>query len=363
MAAEAQRVWIWSAMLALATLTAPVQACDIPVFQYALEFWRADPYEAIVFYRGEMPPAADRALALLYDTGTRSNLLVREVGLADESAPVLADQPTAGQPLPWMVLRYPVQAEERRVVWAGPLKPDAIEAIIDSPARRQIVEALVKRKAGVWVLLSSGDGARDRSARAVLDQELARLERTLELPVNAPDQAPISFAVIEVNREDPRERAFVHMLLGSESDLAEQNVPMVFPIYGRGLVLYALVGDGINEWTIGEAAEFLVGPCSCQARSQNPGLELLISTDWNSQVEVTVADVFSAGSLAGFSDRAERAERMLMETGPAPAATRDGEDRYPKSVGIIAVLSLFGVGVALAAALIVLMGRKGAARI
>jgi hypothetical protein len=54
----------------------------------------------------------------------------------------------------------------------------------------------------------------------------------------------------------------------------------VFPVFGQGRVLYALVGAGINEMTIAETCGFLVGACSCQVKALNPGTDLLIWADW-----------------------------------------------------------------------------------
>jgi len=40
------------------------------------------------------------------------------------------------------------------------------------------------------------------------------------------------------------------------------------------------VGKGINKDNLEEYATFLCGPCSCEAKSQNPGLDLLFAADW-----------------------------------------------------------------------------------
>ena len=71
------------------------------------------------------------------------------------------------------------------------------------------------------------------------------------------------------------------MLLASEEDLRGfQNEPMAFPIFGQGRVLYALVGKGIKVETVDRAAQFLIGSCSCQVKEQNPGVDLVMATDW-----------------------------------------------------------------------------------
>jgi hypothetical protein len=37
----------------------------------------------------------------------------------------------------------------------------------------------------------------------------------------------------------------------------------------------------LNADLIRELTEFLCGACSCQVKEQNPGFDLLLTTDWN----------------------------------------------------------------------------------
>jgi hypothetical protein len=76
-------------------------------------------------------------------------------------------------------------------------------------------------------------------------------------------------------------------LLNSESDLRDYKEPMAFPVFGRGRVLYAVVGQGISADTIRKASSFIAGPCSCQVKEQNPGFDLLLSCDWDELVGET----------------------------------------------------------------------------
>ena len=99
-----------------------------------------------------------------------------------------------------------------------------------------------------------------------------------------PIELRVGFSVVTLNRDDPAEKALLEMLLGSESDLEELKQPMAFPVIGRGRVLYALVGKGIFEDTIAIASRFVVGPCSCQVKDQNPGFDLLMKVDWDDRV-------------------------------------------------------------------------------
>jgi len=104
------------------------------------------------------------------------------------------------------------------------------------------------------------------------------------------------------------------MLLNSEADLNDFDAdPMVFPIFGRGIILYGIVGKGINEWNIREAAEFITGECSCQAKLLNPGVDMLISTNWDKQIK-RITDPGIANPLTGmgdFSNKEEEVRRRL----------------------------------------------------
>ena len=119
------------------------------------------------------------------------------------------------------------------------------------------------------------------------------------------------------------------MLLGSEEDLAESKEPIAFPIYGRGCVLYALVGKGINAETIDEACAFLVGPCSCIVKEENPGVDLLVSADWDGQVRRQAVPERALPELTGFS-------AFLEASSQTSGASKIAEPPPAKSAGLVA---------------------------
>lgn len=282
-----------SAAVVLAWGAAAAISCPIPVFQYALEYWSADAYEVTVYHQGGLSQERRKALTLLTDAeaegGTCANLKVRIHDMSEEENIELPAEATS---LPYVQVSYPVNVRLRDPVWSGGLSVQAVRSLLNSPVRKKLGSLLLARKTAVWVLLEGKEQSKNDAAFETLQKELSRLERALVLPESAAweDQVvqiydTISFDVIRLRRDDPREQVLIQMLLGSESDLMEfDDVPMVFPVYGRGLVLYALVDKGINHWTVGEAAKFLAGPCSCQIKAGNPGLDLLMSVDWKTNV-------------------------------------------------------------------------------
>ena len=150
----------------------------------------------------------------------------------------------------------------------------------------------------MWVFLASGDPAKDAAAIKALEERLDYLAGVMNLPkldeqdiknglVSVPgDGLRLAFSMVKVKRDDPAETAFVAMLMASEEDLAGfTQEPMVFPIFGQGRALYALVGKGIRAETIDEAAQFLIGSCSCQVKEQNPGMDIAMAVDWRQMVK------------------------------------------------------------------------------
>lgn len=299
-----RRLWIPTLSLSLGLCGAVALACNVPVFRYALERWPADLYEVVILHDGPLAPADNAKLNALRESSQKSavsaNFRVRAVEVGETKDPQLVelwnDHNQKGQPL--MVSLYPRQAQEvpDRLVTTSPLSDEAIERLIDSPVRREVVRKLLEGESAVWIFVPSGDPAQDDSALKMLKAQVRRNQEELELPpqdeieadeffrAETPIELRLGFAIVTLDREDPREQFLLSMLLGSEPDLEQLKQPMAFPVIGRGRVLYALVGKGIFEDTISMASRFVVGPCSCQVKDQNPGFDLLLAVDWNEKL-------------------------------------------------------------------------------
>jgi hypothetical protein len=278
---------------------AVAHACNVPVFRFALERWRPDPYRVVLFHRGPLSDTEREMIRPLEEQQDKAlaNLAVRTVDLADESA--LSEESAAdhalfeavGKPgLPWFVVQYPAHLRIPKPAWAGPLNREFVAAAIDSPIRRELARRLVDGQTAVWLLLESGEPEKDDSAAKLLEEQLKKLEQELELPelTASPEDAlatalplKVKFSLIRVPRNVSEEHALVAMLIGSEPDLAERSDAMVFPVFGRGRALLPLVGAGITAKNIEEAAAFLTGPCSCEVKEQNPGFDLLLAAGWD----------------------------------------------------------------------------------
>ena len=235
----------------------------MPVFRYALEHWDADAY------RVTAPKGAKVPENYVVTTGTE----------------------------PKIELRQPASSRNDAVIWSAPFSEANVAVLVDSPARKQLAERLANGESAVFVFLESGDATKDVAALKALEERLDYLGGVMNLPklddqdiknglVSIPgDGLRLAFSVVKVKRDDPAEAAFIAMLLASEEDLRGFNEPMAFPIFGQGRALYALVGKGIRAETIDEAAQFLIGSCSCQVKEQNPGMDIAMAVDWKQLVK------------------------------------------------------------------------------
>ncbi len=282
----------------------PAHACNIPVFRYALERWRAeradDLYAVIIFHCGplsaEQKAAAEALQKLGDERAPKANLVVE---LVDVAGKMTLEQQKLWQAqkepsLPWLVLRYPDSPEQAPTPWAGPLSESNVRLLTDSPARKEIARRILSGDSVVWVLLESGDKEQDDAAAKLLQAELKRLEKVVELPeglgegsVKLLSELPvhIAFSVVRVSRADPAEQALVGMLLHSEDDLPQEKGPMAFPVFGRGRFLPGLVAKGINADTLEGACQFLCAACSCRVKRLNPGMDLLMAVEWDALLD------------------------------------------------------------------------------
>ena len=271
-------------------------ACSVPVFRYALEHWEADAY------RVNAPAGAKLPEHYLVTTGTE----------------------------PKIELRQPKSSRNDAVIWSAPFSEANVAVLVDSPARRQIAERLANGESAVWVFLECGDATKDAAALKMLEERIDYLGGVMNLPklddqdiknglVSIPgDGLRLAFSIVKVKRDDPAEAAFVAMLLASEEDLRGFAEPMAFPMFGQGRALYALVGKGIRAETIEEAAQFLIGSCSCQVKQQNPGMDIAMAVDWRQLVK----DQATPGpNLPELSDMAD----LLPQTATISAAPSEAK--------------------------------------
>lgn len=291
-------------LLAVLLCSVAAIACNVPVFRYALERWPADLYEVVVVHEGPLGQEDRGRLELLEQSQSESivsaNFKARAVDVSSTQDQQLIElwkeQGEEGQPM--MAVFYPRNAREvpDRLVGTSPFNDEAIGRLVDSPVRQAVAKKLLEGDSAVWIFVPSGHAEQDETALKTLKEQIKKNEQELELPpqdeieadeffrAETPIELRIGFSIVTLDRADPKEQHLLQMMMGSEPDLESLDEPMAFPVIGRGRVLYALVGRGIFRDTIAMASSFVVGPCSCQVKDQNPGFDLLMAVDWDDEL-------------------------------------------------------------------------------
>lgn len=316
----------------LAFVTLAAHACSTPVFQYALERWEADIYEAVVFSSGPLA-GEDKKLAdaLAKDCATCNltlTLLDANGKLDDEYAKLWQAQGNAR--LPWLVLRYPTRFEGHQQVWAGPFTRENATALADSPKRKEIVGWFGAGASVVWVLLESGDAEQDRAAAELVERTLKEAEKSIteeraqaeaelegeEDPrLAAHKPARIAFSTVRLSRSDVQERMLVTLLLQDEAGLQNTRKPAAFPIIGRGRFFDAVTGKEFTAEVLERACAFLCGPCSCEVKEASIGRDLLLAADW----DAIVAGEFKDDTLPPAAANPQAPPDVSAPTPQAPA--------------------------------------------
>lgn len=295
------------------TIASSLMACQVPVFRYALERWSPDQYRILVLSDGPLNAEHQAALKTLEGTPelpVQAAMTVHDVATTKDAFVRQLWKLRGNETGPLMVALYPERSSinAEQVAYSSILSAQIVPQIVDSPARKEIIQKLSEGHSAVWILLESGDAAKDEASLKTLQKQLEKDAEWLKLPSpeemeippelldSAKIQLRIQFSVVSVRRDDPKEQFLIDCLLNSESDLRDFDEPMVFPVFGRGRVLYAVVGQGISADTIRKASAFIVGPCSCQVKDQNPGFDLLLSNNWDELVgDALISDPIPEG--------------------------------------------------------------------
>jgi hypothetical protein len=294
--------------------TFPAYPCSTPVFRYAMERWMADYYDGVLIYENEIPDDDPAALLLQGEDSEFLNLRLQKINLNDEESwkfnipkPVDGNQPTEAmtpasvlksqlgieipEKLPTLVLWYPWLKGRAAPFWTGEFTPSTIKALIGSAKRQELARRLTDGQTAVWVFVESGNATKDKAALKLIEQELEGAKQQLkEMAAEFPTEPGVpsfeyQFSTLTISRSDPNEQMLLTMLLRSEPDLDEYKAePIVFPVFGRGRALFALVGEGINSDNLREAIAFITGPCGCEIKMMNPGVDMLMSVNWDASV-------------------------------------------------------------------------------
>ena len=120
-----------------------------------------------------------------------------------------------------------------------------------------------------------------------------------------------------------------------------------------------LIGDGITEDNVLDYTYYICGPCSCQIKYQNPGMDLLVSRDWYAFLEGSeVVKDKELPPLSGVSDLTEEkgAEVLLNEQGLDETTT--GVSRRSVLGRTVGVSIVFIIALIIAGSVVLRMKQK-----
>ena len=373
------RGWIDQRCVALIAVlvtmsVASTHACNVPVFRYALERWQPDPFQVTVFHRGPLTDEQQKLVDRIDGASHAAKpanvrvaaLDLDKLGELSEETQEWVKAQEIPDTLPHMLVEFPYHVRTDQAAWRGPLSGDAVTNMLDSPLRQDIIKKLVSGHSAVWVCIESGNKEADDKAFKLLSETVETLEKELRLPdqevlesdeffkADTAVELRLDFTTVRVSREDAEEHFFIQMLLNSEPDLNTFKEPIAIPVFGRGRSYFALVGKGIKEEILAEDCAFIVGPCSCQVKAENPGADLLFSADWDSLVTKTAFKDEELPELTGigaFEKAKEQAESIAKaEDSTVPLADTDTvepdhaiETQATESSSTFIVLPVLGV--------------------
>jgi hypothetical protein len=289
-------VWLLAA-LGVATVAASAWACNIPVFRYALERWRPDVSQFVVFYHGQLDSEARVVIDRFKQMSSNTNA---EWLLMDTATDLTADyrdlwsqlSPDQQSQVPYLIVRLqhprgPISA------WSGPLSAAKDSSIAQSPVRQELSKRLLAGDSVVWLLLRSSDEQRNAKARTLLLKQCQLLSNKVQLPdgIGLPgselfSEVPLflKFSLLEIDPQDDREQFLINLFRGFQPEAVAEGQPLLVPVFGRGRALEVIPADVLDERLVEDLTAFLCGACSCQVKEQNPGFDLLLSANWDREL-------------------------------------------------------------------------------
>lgn len=278
------------------------QACNIPVFRYALERWKPDSCQVIVFHDGNLNKSQQAMIRSLNgdlesaDMAANGELLVEDVTAIknDEHAALWESvRKSSSAKLPHVVVRTKLGRGQWINHWQSSLEKAASERLTTSPLREKLRDRLLAGHSIVWVMLKSNNETTNRQARERITKRLEALSRQIKLPegiglpgseLYADVPLVLKFSLLEIDADDAEESFLVRLLTGFDPEAHAAGEPLVVPVFGRGRALEVIPASTLSDNLIDDLTMYLSAACSCQVKEQNPGFDILIKADWETDL-------------------------------------------------------------------------------
>ena len=259
------------AALIIAICTSGACACTIPVFRFALDRWEADKFHLVLPQAVSKEPVIQDLLRPLRANG-KANL-----DFATSTDPAQQDT----------VLRYSRASDKQ--VWSGKLDASTLSAVLESPARKKLVQQLLAGDSIIWVIADSGSPVDVLDVERI-EKRLKFLEQVASLPIQDPNDPDsqlgpgpplrLKFTTLRLRRNDPAESMLLHMLAGPKGTFDPTTTSFAGAVFGRGRVLGAWPLAILDDASLEDACMFLVGRCGCRLKNESPGWDILLNLDW-----------------------------------------------------------------------------------
>lgn len=251
-------------------------ACTIPVFRFALDRWEADKFHLVLPASASQDTALQDLLRPLRANG-KANLDITTSRDPAVTTASLSHSRASAAPL-----------------WSGPLDKAALDALLDSPGRQQIVRNILAGDSAIWVIVDGGSPL-DAAEVERVEKRLKFLEQVAALPIQDPDDPDsqlgpgpplrLKFSSVRVRRDDPAEQVLIRMLAGPKAEFDPATTPFAAVVFGKGRVLGAWPLALLDDRLLEETSLFLVGRCSCRLKNENPGWDMLLNVDWEKALQ------------------------------------------------------------------------------
>ena len=329
-------------LLALITMIGSIAlACNIPVFRYALERWRPDPCEILVFHQQDLSVSEMQLLETVLPARVEGSLIKRNIERANSLGEVkfvntvkssgdvraLWEQVKGDSAinLPYVLVRGDVGPLQQFPLWRGELTEFKQSGVFHSPARKELCRRLIAGDAVIWLLITGKDQQATQRARQQLANELPRLSKQVNLPegIGLPgselySEVPllVQFSQLEIDHDDEQESFLVNLFSSIRPLETSRGEPLIVPVFGRGRALEVIPASTLNAQLMTDLTLFLSGACSCQVKDQNPGFDLLIDHDWNQELFATGEEPPPATSIKQGRGSGQTTAPQLLDIPP-----------------------------------------------
>ncbi len=328
------------ATLIIAICTSGACACTIPVFRFALDRWEADKFHLVLPQAVSKEPAVQDLLRPLRANGKANLDITTSADTTQQDS----------------VLRYSRASDKQ--VWSGKLDAAALSAVLDSPARKKLVQQLLAGDSVIWVIADSGSPV-DVLEVERIEKRLKFLEQVASLPIQDPNDPDsqlgpgpalkLKFTTLRLRRDDPAEQLLLRMLAGPQGTFDPATTSFAGAVFGRGRVLGAWPLAILDDASLDDACMFLVGRCGCRLKNESPGWDILLNLDWEKALPAAATTSESKPAEAQMTSPQQpqiqavfkpTAAELITITPDEPAVLADKGRKGPLIAGMAAGLAL-----------------------